>query len=124
MTDEQIVKALECCCSLDTTACGKCPYFKQRIGKECVSMSTKDAIALIKRQREEKEEILETLKTLTYDYRELEASVKFHKAEIRAEAIREFVERIWELFPSDRNFTTISRLAILQIAREMTEEQK
>ena len=53
MTDEQIEKALECCCSLDTTACEKCPYFELRMGKECVSMSTNDAIALIKRQKEE-----------------------------------------------------------------------
>lgn len=93
MTDEQIIKALECCCSLDTMMCEKCPYFEW-IGRGCVSMSTHDAIALIKRQREEKEKILETLKNLTYDYRELEVSVKFHKAEIRAEAIREFAERM------------------------------
>ena len=69
MTDEQIKKALECCSTWDRCQ-SECPYD----GKcddifDCTTRLAKDALALIKRQKEE-------------------------IARARAEAIREFAERL------------------------------
>lgn len=82
-------------------------YRKQvaAIGKREIEKTLQDALVLIVRQKDEIKRLEEELVA-------------------RKEAVREFVERIWELFPSDKNFTTISRLTILQIARELTEDQK
>ena len=89
MTDAKTIKALECCTNFNK-GCKQCPY----LNHHCWTSLVRDVLALIKRRREEKEELTETLKNLAYEYRELEASVKFRKAEIRAEAIREFAERL------------------------------
>ena len=69
MTDEQIIKALECCGMRD---CGKCPYvgFKE----ECGNLSIL-ALDLINRQRAEIEQEIN---------------------QIKSEAIKEFAERLKE----------------------------
>lgn len=137
MTDEQIEKALECCCSLDTTACEKCPYFEW-IGRGCVSMSTNDALTLIKLHRER----IVALRVL-YDNeckRSDEISTK-----ARAEAIREFADKVTALV-TQRYYFVQSLLAageedepyyggkseaymqaniyIAEVLKEMTEEQE
>ena len=69
-------------------------------------------------------------------YAELEETVNRQKAEIeeqdqaiinalkrmgqiRAEAITEFEQKVFDLFPADKNHTTISRFTIKQIAKEL-----
>ena len=117
MTDEQIEKALECCCSLDMTMCEKCPYFEW-IGRGCVSMSTNDALALIKRQREE----IDRLRSASSYYIDLAQQtrddMKRYAEELKAEAIREFAERLKGCI-LERDDELID-----EIARQMTEEHK
>lgn len=57
LTDEDIIKALECCS--ETTACDKCPYFISKI--DCVSKqrSEKDYLDLIHRLQDENERLTE-----------------------------------------------------------------
>lgn len=56
MTDEQIIKALECCATDDGDDCSQCPYgnivYKPGNGG-CVNRCRKDALDLINRQRAE-----------------------------------------------------------------------
>jgi hypothetical protein len=40
---------------------------------------------------------------------------------VRADTVREMQEKVLQLFPADKNFTTISRFSINQIAKEMLE---
>ena len=55
MTDEQIIKALECCATDDGDDCFQCPYgnivYKPGNGG-CVNRCRKDALDLINRQKE------------------------------------------------------------------------
>lgn len=68
MTDEQVKKGLECCCDDSRTTCsnaegkGACPYwerFKDQICPIdwCRDAMAKDALALINRLEEEKEQM-------------------------------------------------------------------
>ena len=64
MTDEQIIKALECCATDDGDYCSQCPYgnidYKPGNGG-CVNRCRKDALDLINRQKEEIEMLLQKL---------------------------------------------------------------
>ena len=51
MTDEQIIKALECCSNIEWSYCCKCPYREGGIG--CITRLANDALALVKRQEAE-----------------------------------------------------------------------
>lgn len=76
MTDEQIIKALECCATDDGDDCSQCPYgnivYKSGSGG-CVNRCRKDALDLINRKKEENEMLLQKL---------------------QSEAIREFAEKL------------------------------
>lgn len=60
MTDEQIIKALECCATDDGDDCFQCPYgnivYKSRNGG-CVNRCRKDALDFINRQKAKIEEL-------------------------------------------------------------------
>lgn len=47
---------------------------------------------------------------------------KQYRAELKAEAYREFAEFIFSLFPADKNYTTISRFTIKQKLKELVGE--
>ena len=76
MTDEQIIKALECCATDDGDDCFQCPYgnivYKPGNGG-CVNRCRKDALDLINRKK---------------------AKIEESKDEIKSEAIKEFAERL------------------------------
>lgn len=60
MTDEQIIKALECCATDDGDDCSQCPYgnivYKSGNGG-CVNRCRKDALDLVNRQKKEIERL-------------------------------------------------------------------
>lgn len=66
MTDEQIIKALECCVTDDGDDCFQCPYgdivYKPGNGG-CVNRCHKDALDLINLQKIKNEEELRTAKS-------------------------------------------------------------
>lgn len=129
MTDEQIEKALECCCSLDMTMCEKCPYFEW-IGRGCVSMSTNDALALIRGQKAKIEKLIDECGSQSVLWRNYFASnyeiaKESIKAEARARAIREFAERVRsETCDAHPLVLEFVREVVNSIEQEMTEEQK
>ena len=71
MTDEQIIKALECC--IGNIQCGKCSIFGTI---NCMNNLMQDALDLINRQKAEIERLLQKLQ------------------QAKSEAIKEFAERL------------------------------
>ena len=112
MTDEQIEKALECC-NADKNICVECPYYYTN----CNYVLTQDALDLIRRQ---KAQLVEQMLTV-------DAECDKCIAEAKAEAIREFAERmdgVLDLFAKGliEELELYDKIASLK--KEMTEEQK
>lgn len=89
MTDTKIIKALECCKdnSFNNFPCEKCPYRGTR--RYCANNLCEDALALINRQKAE----IERLKDMVSQN---EGALPRYEALIRAEAVKEFAERLKE----------------------------
>ena len=85
MTDNEIIKALECCCSPKVNACDDCPFHKRCY--ENNEWLEKESIDLINRQKSE----IERLETNCLSMAQTMPNMA--KAE-RAEAIKEFAEEL------------------------------
>lgn len=83
MTDNEIIKALECCSSDDLANlnCSHCPYQCPN----CMTILYKDSLALINRQKV----TIEQLQTALFKCGE-------ERVTARAEAVKEFAERLKE----------------------------
>jgi hypothetical protein len=105
MKDNEIIKALERC-----RYHSECCYCNSV--EECGSkrVLVDNSLDLINRQQAE----IERLQKENNLYSDL---AKMGDA-LKSEAIKEFAESILELFPSDKNFTTISRFTIKQKLKE------
>lgn len=125
MTDEQIVKALECC--KDNDGCNKCPY-GNIFSKKCINLIQKNALDLIKRQQAEIKELQEILGGTSKVQSQTCAVV-------RAETVREFAKRLTEHSSfcvaksggkemHETKAYTIRAKIIDELVREMTEEKK
>lgn len=141
MTDNEIIKALECCVTDDGDDCFQCPYgdivYKPGNGG-CVNRCHKDALDLINRQQaeieslkqiidEEDKKILKLQKRIIF-WRE---DLNYQPEKIKSEAIKEFAERLKRTsigleIGDDKKFkmTVVSTLAIDNLVKEMTEVQK
>ena len=97
MTDNEIIKALECC-SVGTFACDEqCPCFHSKSNLKINSCRFElicDALDFINRQQEEIEALVAGQKTL-----------QKYIAKAKAEAVKEFAERLKEKsFKTIRNY--------------------
>ena len=127
MTDEQIIKALECCATDDGDDCFQCPYgnivYKPGNGG-CVNRCRKDALNLINRQKAE----IEYLKSIKLPYGiQIEVSAKIEN-QLKSEAIKEFAERLKETAYSYSDIsgyrsTVVDADSIDNLVKEMTEEK-
>ena len=122
MTEAEIMKALECCCNRSITKCIKeCPL--KDFDGECYSAMKRDILDLINRKNAKIDEL--QIKTehlagfVDVAYKEIEK-----KAIIaRAEAIKEFAERVKDNFEDGRLFGKDAVCRRLdQIAKEMGVE--
>lgn len=120
MTDEQIIKALKCCSDLECSSCTECPLFM--VGKECPIVLHSNALALIKRLREEKDEQFRRLGNEIYVHCSKIVDLQERLAFERAEAIREFAKRLYA--KEDKAACAVSVYDIRDTVRELTEEQK
>lgn len=67
MTDNQIVKALECCAGcVKAATCRRCPYRKRE--GDCIVRLSRDAIDLINRQQAEIERLEKDKENLAYSF--------------------------------------------------------
>ena len=151
MTDEQIIKALECCATDDGNDCFQCPYcnlFFEPGNGGCVNRCRKDALDLINRQKAEIEElysdkiIAETHEKAAKDLfvdcarQREEAKTKIERLQTRndelnilnktasQEAIKEFAERLIKTADYDDEYSTVFVYNIKKLVKEMTEVQE
>ena len=124
MTDNDIIKALECC-GCDNYQCDKCPYAY----KTCTVY--KDSLDLINRQKAEIERLRECPKCVyEYDGEMTEFCVKapcpnYKTAdEIRSEAIKEFAERLKETKFKHGNDFMVYADSIDTLVKEMVGDGK
>lgn len=101
MNENQIMQALEIC-RTDTTCC-TCPYYSMKAAN-CMAELTNDALSLIQKQREEINELTgkhhnECGQIARYsDENNLFADIGKMYSEIKAEAIKEFAEKLKDVF--------------------------
>ena len=91
MTDNEIIKALECCSTV-TCFTNKCPYEEIYDIPKCTTKLTQDALDLINRQKAEIERSERSAKQWEETARELFIS----RENAKAEAIREFAKTLKE----------------------------
>ena len=114
-TDEEIVKALECCQSHTITDCRDCP--NRASGHNCVNELMRNALDLINRQKAE----IERLKA---EQMMAEGYADALEERAKAEAIREFAERVMALIYSADDINPVTEWQIDNLVAEMTEETK
>lgn len=92
MTDEQVIKTLECCVKGKQHCCNECPI---RGNDDCIGAILADALFVINRQKAE-------IEALEYDMQVLKQEKKF----IENQAIKEFADELknsleWRTEPID-----------------------
>ena len=125
-TDEEIVKALECCDGTYSDYCRRknCPYETEGF---CTEELQDDTIALINRQKAEIDRLESLCEKLS-----IGNDAKFERICVlqeeletaRAEAINEFMERVHGLIEDADDVNPVSYCAVDQIAKELTEGEK
>ena len=128
MTDNEIIKALECCIA---PKCGECSIFNnseiRRVPGRCIVTLEKNALDLINRQKAEIER-LSSFVTEERCYEIAREMIPQFVSQARADAIKEFMEmltKVWGHYPL--NFmTSVDAFysTVKQIAREMVGEDK
>lgn len=129
MTDEQIIKALECCVKTEFISdCAKCEMF----AFDCKDILIENALDLINRQKAEIER-MENQSTLLL--KKKCKDINTARKIIKSEAIKDFAERLKRTsigleIGDDKKFkmTVVSTVAIdnlvKEMAKEMTEGEK
>ena len=138
-TDEEIIKALEVHSDSETPCTGVCPYSGDRY---CGSKMARGALALINRQKAEIERLQAVHADMTESLRlaseankdmsvELDAmrgaanSYKMHYENAKAEAIKEFAERLKFMltpYPDGYFKEPVTSTEIDNLVKEMTED--
>ena len=116
MSDNEIIKALECC---TTDKCKGCPLFNVPKVKGCMKLM-ENALDLINRQKAEIESLNEKERILI-----------FQLAEEHEKAIKEFAEKLKEEYPADGRYQEITNTVIRifhstidNLVKEMVGERK
>lgn len=99
MTDNEIIKALDCCSTdVRENTCPKCAFYKKH---RCSTLMLNAVFDLINRQKAENEEL---------------------RNEIKFEAIKKFAERLKKEALIDSGFEVLQVGTIDNLVKEMTEE--
>lgn len=109
MTDNEIIKALECCSTdVRENTCPKCIFYKEH---RCSTLMLNAVSDLINRQKEE----IETMQNAARAY-----ETAYHR--IKSEAIKEFVHRLKDRVVQKYEYTDIRIFEeIDNLVKEMTE---
>ena len=112
MTDNEIIRALECCMHKNTEMCKKCPCYKDNTCKTDLDVYILD---LIKRQTAE-------IEKLNFENLKMVASVKRLKAEVLKEFLCEIIGNILPKYLYGHEETALRiGFALSEKAKEMTE---
>lgn len=136
MTDEQIVKALECC---KIGNCDDCPFYG--VKEDCEVELPEEALDLINRQKAENERLEDENYTLKNKIEIRDNLIEQLGSDIdikyntiytmreklknsKSEAIKEFAERLIRTADGDDEYGTVFVFNINDLVKEMTEVQK
>ena len=113
MTDNEIIKALECC---NDCNCKQCPCYVEDVNG-CREIPTEEILSLINRQRAEIDRLQGVIVS---QYNTIGKTIK----QTKANAIKEFAERLKKRL--ERKYTIYGREYVLrhlrELVKEMTEE--
>lgn len=130
MTDEQIIKALECCSTdVRENTCPKCAFYKKH---RCSTLMLNAVSDLINRQKARTKELE---KRISYLEESIDCSRKVYNRslqkmqQLKSEAIKEFAEQLKETAYSYSDIsgyrsTVVDADSIDNLIKEMTEVQK
>ena len=138
MTDNEIIKALECCFTrgFDESTCYECPFYTATA--KCTEDLRDSALDLINRQAAENERLKAENKSIRYCYEQAksyndtlaescEKNCKHFNMTTRAEALKEFAERVKKHSFVDNlsleGKETVYVDDIDKLVKEMTEEK-
>ena len=113
LTDNEIIKALECCGNIVDSTCKGCVYH-ETYNASCVVRLMRDALDLINRQKAE----IESLK-----HRKTELQIRNQELQHeKSEAIKEFAERLktYKMQPFNYDRYLVPLVAIDEAVKEMT----
>lgn len=115
MTDNEIIKAMQCVIGNDVS-CSECEYQKALPFPSCRRMCAKNALDLINRQKAENERLQKNIDGLNI-------FTKNHIKVIKLQAIKEFVERLKQKLQWDVEFDNkiVFESDIDNLIKEMTE---
>lgn len=125
MTDEQIMKALECCTS-ESFVCSGCPYYTleaqgvEYTEYDCSWYLRRDAFELIKRQQEDIELLKIDNGLMTTKSFEM-AMNKAVADKVRAEAIKEFEDKL-KANIGDEDFYVQDKLLLMSMIESLAKE--
>ena len=121
MTDNDIIKALECHADPDVATCEECPMLNIR---DCAYKVSKNALDLINRQKAEIERLSKlALERHTHIYNlnsEIEKLRKTRYSDAKAEAIKEFAERLKYKFPD--GLGAFNSFDVMEIVDDLAKE--
>ena len=109
MTDNEIIKALECCAKDEWNCDCNCPFFE----KCSKTLMAKSSLNLINRQKAEIERLNKNIDGLNI-------FTKNHITVIRLQAIKEFAEKLKNCFAISGDYLDIINI-IDSLVKEMTE---
>ena len=109
-TDAEIVKALECC---NDCNCKQCPCYVEDING-CKEIPTDQILALINRQKTEIENLREIV------FLDRSEAIEAERRKIKAEAIKEFAERLIDKCTDPHWCVWMSEIE--DLVKEMTEK--
>ena len=132
MTDNEIIKALECCTSGTTSeCCNKCPFSPEDICDKDGNALEKYALALINRQKAEIVKLEAEIDRLNYILQcyALEHGTAVDKERFlkpaRAEAVKEFAEMLKEIVDGNSSgYLFIPEKRFDNLVKEFTEGEK
>lgn len=115
MTDNEIIKALECHSKNHPKTCEGCPYANtyHDINGECIDVMATDTLDLINRQKAEIEELKEKtekqrliIEAIDDNMFPLPFETDYDKAikNAKAEAIKEFAKRLVAIYENDKTY--------------------
>ncbi len=125
MTDNEIIKALECCLA-DKMMCEQCPIQDECISHPLDAISAKYALDLINRQKAEIERLQETKERLMYNLKAVLDERTDH-----TEAVKDALTKVQNYlyctpvtFVGEHGFHIVSKDMIKNLVKEMTEQRK
>ena len=122
-TDEEVIRALGCCLTVDVKGCGECPYRDEN----CINRIMTDALDLINRQKAEINSLEDTLcgklsASAAAIIEDADGKCKEMERSLISEAVTEFAERLKTYYRSlDKTAGALVEYHIDQIAKEMLE---